>query len=135
MKYKLDKGCHSVYSIQFHLVMCVKYRRKVLVDALDMRLKELVVAVAEKFGVTIVEQETDKDHIHILFSGKPSITPSNFVNILKSATSRRLRNEFPDIMKKHLWGGKFWSESYFLASTGQVTLEAIKRYVETQKEE
>jgi len=134
MKYNLDKGCHSVYSIQFHLVMCVRYRRKILIDALDNRLKELVVAVAEKFGITIVEQETDKDHIHILFSGKPSITPSTFVNILKSATSRRLRREFPDTMKKHLWGGKFWSESYFLASTGQVTLEALKRYVESQKE-
>jgi putative transposase len=115
--------------------MCVKYRRKILKDALDIRLKELVLAVAEKFGIAIVEQETGKDHIHILFSDKPSITPSTFVNILKSATSRRLRNEFPDVMKKHLWGGKFWSESYFLASTGQVTFEALKRYVESQKEE
>lgn len=134
MEYKLDKGCHSVYSIQFHLVMCVKYRRKVLHGEMDRRLMELTSAVARDFGIEILRQETDRDHIHLLFSSKPSIAVSRFINSLKSDTSRRLRKEFPEIMKKHLWGGAFWSPSYFLASTGQVTLEAIKHYVETQKE-
>jgi putative transposase len=82
MQYKTDKGCHSVYAIQCHMVMCVKYRKKILTGDLDERRKK----------------------------------------------------EFPLIMKKHLWGGVFWSPSYFLASTGQVTLEVIRRYVETQEE-
>ena len=134
MKYKLDAGCHSVYSIQFHLVMCVKYRKKILTGDLDERLKEVVEEIAGKFGIQIIEQETDMDHIHVLFSSKPSIAPSRFINSLKSVVSRRLRKEFPLIMQEYLRGGVFWSPSYFLASTGQVTLEAIRHYVETQKE-
>ena len=132
MEYQLDKGCHSVYSLQFHLVLVTKYRKKVLVGKLAQRLKEIVEEVAEHFKVKIIEQETDKDHIHILFSGKPTLTLSKFVNSLKSVTSRKLRKEFPDVMKKELWGGKFWSQSYFIASVGQVRLEDVKRYVQSQ---
>ena len=132
MKYKLDKGCHSVYSLQFHLVLVVKYRKKVLVGKLAERLKEVVEEVAQHFGVEIIEQERDKDHIHILFSSRPTIMLSRFVNSLKSVTSRKLRREFPEVMKRELWGGKFWSPSYFIATTGQVKLEDVKRYVQSQ---
>lgn len=88
--------------------------------------------VAEHFGVEIIEQETDKDHIHILFSSRPTIVLSRFVNSLKSVTSRKLRREFPEVMKRELWGGKFWSPSCFIATTGQVKLEDVKRYVQSQ---
>lgn len=134
MKYKLNKGCHSVYAIQFHLVMCIKYRHKILQGGIEKRLKELVLNVAEKFGIEILEQECDKDHIHILFSCPPSVSPSRFVNSLKSVTSRILRKEYHEYLKQYLWNGKFWSDSYFIASVGQVTLEDIKHYVQTQKE-
>jgi putative transposase len=132
MEYRLDKGCHSVYSLQFHLVLVTKYRKKVLVGKLAQRLKEIVEEVAKHFRVRIIEQETDKDHIHILFSGRPTLTLSRFVNSLKSVTSRKLRKEFPEVMKKELWGGKFWSQSYFIASVGQVKPEDVKRYVQSQ---
>ncbi len=132
MEYKLDKGCHSVYSLQFHLVLVVKYRKKVLIGKLAERLKEIVEEVAQHFGAEIIEQETDKDHIHILFSSRPTIMLSRFVNSLKSVTSRKLRREFPEVMKKELWGGRFWSPSYFIATTGQVKLEDVKRYVQSQ---
>ncbi|WDN91081.1 putative transposase (plasmid) [Desulfosarcina sp. BuS5] len=131
MKYKIDKGCHSVYCIQFHLVFCVKYRRNVLVVPISDRLKELVLEIAQKINISIVEQETDKDHIHILFASKPSVTLSKFVNNLKAVTSRIIRKEFPEV-RKQLWGKAFWSPSYFLASVGQVTLEDVKQYVENQ---
>ena len=94
-------------------------------------MKEINLSVAKNHDVTIIEQETDRDHIHILFSAKPQIQLSKFVNSLKSVSARLLLREFPDIRKK-LWGGSFWSTSYFLASTGQVTLEVLKRYVENQ---
>ena len=80
MKYEIDMGCHSVYCIQFHLVFCVKYRRKVLTDPISERLKSLVVNIASNFGIRIIEQETDKEHIHILFASKPSVTLSKFIN-------------------------------------------------------
>lgn len=131
MRYRTDKGAHSVYSLQFHYVACVKYRKKVFSDHISTRLKEINLSVAEKFGIEIIEQETDKDHIHILFASRPSVQVSAFVNSLKSVSARLLFREFPEI-KKALWGGKFWSQSYFLATTGQVSLETIKKYVENQ---
>jgi len=104
MEYKLDKGCYSAYFLQFHLVLVVKYRKKVLVGKLAERLKEIVVEVAEHFGIEIIEQETDKDHIHLLFSLRPTIMLSRFVKSLKSVTSRKLRSEFLKVIKKELWG-------------------------------
>jgi putative transposase len=131
MEYALRRGNHSVYTLQFHYVACVKYRRKVIDHAVSLRLKEFNREVAEAFGIEIVEQETAKDHIHILFSGKPQIALSRFINSLKAVSARRIFREFPDLRKK-LWKGHFWSPSYFLASTGQVTIEDLKRYVENQ---
>lgn len=131
MKYSNDKGSHSIYNLQFHYVACVKYRRKVLTEAVSARLKEINLSVAAEVGVTIIEQETDRDHIHILFSAKPQIQLSKFINSLKSVSARLLFREFPELKVK-LWGGAFWSPSYFLASTGQVTLDVLKRYVENQ---
>lgn len=131
MKYTNDKGSHSIYNLQFHYVACVKYRRKVLTESVSARLKEINLSVAAEVGVTIIEQETDRDHIHILFAAKPQIQLSKFINSLKSVSARILFREFPELKGK-LWGGAFWSPSYFLASTGQVTLDVLKRYVENQ---
>lgn len=131
MKYISDKGSHSIYNLQFHYVACVKYRRDVLNERVSTRLKEINLSVAKEAGVKIIEQETDRDHIHILFSIKPRVQLSKFINSLKSVSSRLLFREYPDL-KQQLWGGAFWSPSYFLASTGQVTLDVLKRYVENQ---
>ena len=131
MKYTNDKGSHSIYTLQFHYVACVKYRRKVLTETVSTRLKEINLSVAAEVGVTIIEQETDRDHIHIRFSAKPQIQLSKFINSLKSVSARLLFREFPELKEK-LWSGAFWSPSYFLASTGQVTLDVLKRYVENQ---
>jgi len=131
MKYRLDKGNHSIYCLQFHYVACVKYRRQVLIGNIPDRLKAINLDVAKAFGIEIIEQETAIDHIHILFSSKPQIQLSRFVNSLKSVSARLIFREFPEVKKK-LWKGHFRSPSYFLASTGQVTLEDLKRYVESQ---
>jgi putative transposase len=131
MKYQLDKGCHSVYSLRFHYVCCVKYRKGVLTARVASRLKEINFSVAEKFGIQIIEQETDMDHIHILFASKPQIQLSKFVNSLKSVSARLLFREFPEL-KRELWENRFWSRSYFLSSVGEVKLEDVKRYVQSQ---
>ena len=131
MKYILDKGNHSVYSLQFHYVACVKYRQPVLIGNITDRLKIINLNVAKAFGIKIIKQETATNHIHILFSSKPHIQLSKFVNSLKSVSARLIFREFPDI-KKQLREGQFWSPFYFLASTGQVTLEDLKRYIESQ---
>lgn len=134
MRYRYDKGAHAIYSIQFHLVFCVKYRKKVLIGKVSERLKEITQNIARSFGIEIIEQETDQDHIHILFASKPQVQVSRFVNNLKGVSSRLLRKEFPEL-RKELWGNSFWSPSYFIASTGQVSLETLRRYVEEQGHE
>jgi len=131
MKYKSDKGAHAIYSIQFHLVFCVKYRKKVLCGKIAERLREITVRIAEQFDIEIIEQNTDMDHIHIVFSSKPQIQASKFVNSLKGVSSRLLRKEFPEL-KKMLWSNSFWSQSYFIASAGEVGLDVLKKYVEEQ---
>jgi len=131
MNYHNNRGAHSIYNLQFHYVACVKYRRRVLSDDVSARLKDINLSVAKEFGITIIEQETDRDHIHILFSSKPTVQVSKLVNSLKSVSARLLFREFPGLREK-LYNGAFWSPSYFLATTGQVTLDVLKRYVENQ---
>ncbi len=131
MKYSQDKGSHAIYAIQFHLVFCVKYRKKVLTTNVSTRLKKITNNIAEQFGITIIEQETNLDHTHILFSSKPQIQVSKFVNSLKGVSSRLLRKEFAELQQQ-LWGESFWSPSYFIASVGDVSLDVLQKYVEEQ---
>jgi putative transposase len=131
MKYSLQKGAHAIYTLQFHYIACIKYRRKVLFGEIANRLKEINLSVAKAYDIEIIEQEIVADHIHMLFSSKPQIQLSKFVNSLKSVSARLLFRDFPDL-KNRLWKGHLWSPSYFLASTGQVTLEILNKYVENQ---
>jgi putative transposase len=131
MKYKKIKGCHSVCNIQFHLIFCVKYRHKILSDPISIRLKEIIINIAEKYKIQIIEQETDLDHIHILFTSHPTVVLSKFINTLKTVSSRLIRKEFPEVKKK-LWKNSFWSSSYFIASVGEVKLDELKKYVKSQ---
>ena len=135
MTYKFDKNAHSVYTLNYHLVQCIKYRRKVLdfpeiIDELKMRTKN----IAESYGCEILAIEPDLDHIHILFKAKPQTDLLKFINNWKSATAKVLRRKFQDKIKNKLWENSFWSNSYCLITTGQTTLDQVKKYVESQKE-
>jgi len=133
-KYKWDKNKHSVYALHYHLIICVKYRRKAFEhDDVAARLKEMSINISKNFDVQITNQEVDKDHIHILFKCKPQTDLIKFINSLKGATSRVLRNEFPKL-KNILWGDSFWSNSYCLITTGQVSLDQLIKYVQSQGE-
>lgn len=131
-KYKWDKNNHSVFALHYHLIICVKYRQKAFGEKnIINRLKEITKNISEKFDVIITNQETDIDHIHILFKCKPQTDLIKYINSLKGVTSRLLRQEFPEL-KKILWGDSFWSNSYCLITTGQVTLDILKKYVQSQ---
>jgi len=131
MEYKLDRGSHSVYALQYHFVQVVKYRRKALNSEIVNFLKQKTKEISNTFGVTIINQECDKDHIHIIFKAKPTLDIPKYLNALKTITSREIRRNFPEV-KEQLWKNAFWSPSYFLATTGQVTLDQLKKYVENQ---
>lgn len=135
MKYKFDKSSHSVYTLNYHLIICVKYRRKVFDNEnIINEMKNRTRNIAEGFGISIINQECDNDHTHILFSAKPSSNLVKFINSLKGATAKAIRYRFPKVKKK-LWKDVFWSSSYCLITTGQVTLEQLKKYVESQRYE
>lgn len=133
--YKLDKNCNSVFSLIYHFITVVKYRQKVFTsEEIISDLKTIIEKVADEFSVEIIEQECGIDHIHILFRAKPTLDITKFINLLKGRSSRELRKKYRDFLKDKLWGDNFWSPSYFLATTGNVTVDILKEYVENQRE-
>jgi putative transposase len=132
MRYELDKGAHSVYSLQYHFVQVVKYRRKILDNEkiIDL-LKQKIHEISTTFQVVVLEIGCDIDHLHMIFRAKPTLDIPKYLNAIKTITSREIRRNFPEIKGK-LRSKAFWSPSYFLATTGQVTLEHLKKYVESQ---
>lgn len=133
MKYAFDKNSHSVYSLNYHFVQCIKYRRKVLdFPEIIEELKTRTHKIAESYGLEILCIETDLDRVHILLKAKPQSNLIKFINNWKSATSKAIRNKFFDKIKNKLLGDVFWSNSYCLITTGQTTLEQVKKYVENQ---
>lgn len=130
---RYESNNHSVFSLNYHLVICVKYRRKVIDDEISDRLKEIFSSIGESYHITVKEWNHDADHIHVLFSAHPKSELSKFLNAYKSASSRLIKKEYPEIREK-LWKEYFWSRSFFLATVGGVSLEVLKDYIETQGE-
>ena len=127
----LDSNNHSVFLLNYHLVMCIKYRRKVINDSISDRLKEIFEDISPKYGVELLEWNHDIDHVHLLFKAKPNTEISKMLNAYKSASSRRIKNEFPGI-RKYLWKEYFWSKSYCLVTTGGAPIEVVRQYIENQ---
>ena len=130
---KLDDNSHSVFLMYYHLVLVVKYRRKVIDKDISKRLKEIFEYISPNYNITIVEWNDDIDHVHVLFKGHPNTGLTKFINAYKSASSRLIKKEFPLIRTK-LWKEYFWARSFCLLTTGGVTTEVIKKYIETQGE-
>ncbi|MBR3601563.1 MAG: IS200/IS605 family transposase [Lachnospiraceae bacterium] len=119
-----------VYSCQYHVVWCPKYRRKVLAHGVDVRLKELLQEYATHLSVDILEMEIMPDHVHILMEVAPQLGIHKVVKTLKGYTSKVLRQEFPYLRTKM---PTLWTNSYFVSTVGDAPLEVIKQYIENQK--
>jgi len=130
----LDNNNHSVFLLYYHLVLVTKYRRKVIDDNISLRLKEIFEKIQDNYNITLQEWNHDKDHVHILFKAHPSSELSKFINAYKSASSRLIKKEYPKV-KEQLWKEYFWSRSYCLLTTGGVSIETIKKYIESQGKE
>ena len=129
----LRNNNHSVFAIHFHLILVIKYRRKVINDEISNRLKEIFSYVQDNYNITLEEWNHDIDHIHILFRSHPNTNISKFINAYKSASSRLIKKEYPSI-RASLYKDAFWSQSFCLISTGGVNIETIKKYIESQGE-
>ena len=127
----LDTNNHSVFLLHYHLVLVVKYRRKVIDDVICVRLREIFERIVSNYNIVVLEWNHDKDHVHILFKAEPNSELSKFINAYKSASSRFIKKEFPCI-REQLWKEYFWSRSFCLLTTGGVTIEIIKQYIPSQ---
>ncbi len=128
---ELDSNNHSVFLLHYHVVLVVKYRRKVINDAVSDRLKEIFANIAPNYNIILQEWNSDIDHVHVLFKAHPNTEISKFINAYKSASSRLIKKEFPQT-KKQLWKEYFWSRSFCLLTTGGAPIEVIQKYIESQ---
>lgn len=128
---ELDRNQHSVYLLNYHLVMVIKYRRKVINDDISDYLKQKFEQVGESYGINLQEWNHDVDHVHVLFRATPHTEIAKFLNAYKSASSRMVKKLFPEIKDK-LWKSAFWTQSYCLISTGGAPLNVVKKYIESQ---
>lgn len=129
----LESNNHSVFSLNYHLVLVVKYRRRMLDESISARLREIFESIQIPYKITLVEWNHDADHIHALFTAHPKSELSKFLNTYKSASSRLIKRDFPQIKNK-LWKEFFWSRSFCLISTGGAPIEVIRKYIEGQGE-
>ena len=126
-------GRTCVYNINYHIVWCVKYRRKVLSNEISSRLCELAQKVANDKGFTVVSCKVGEyDHVHCFVSAPPKISVTQVVRYLKGISGWHLLNEFPEL-RKSLWKGQLWNNSYFVETIGSTSEENILKYIERQK--
>ena len=128
----LNKTKHCVYRLDYHVVFVVKYRRKCITDEIGLFLIEECKKIVEKNNGVLVEGKSDCDHIHILISMPPSVRMSDVIGSLKNSTSRMVRKTYPEHLSKYLYGESFWSDSYYIATTGGANIETIRQYIENQ---
>ena len=127
------KNRHSIYDLEYHLVVVTRYRHPVISERLKPRLFEIAEKVVCKdFGCFITSIEAMPDHVHLLFEAPPHVQLSKVVNSFKTVTSRLLRKEFPHEVGKYYWKPYFWSMSYFIATVSERSRSAVKRYIESQ---
>lgn len=127
-RWKRTKKC--VYNIGYHLIWCPKYRRKVLVEDVEKRLKELFYEKAKELSITIEKMEILPDHVHLFVKCSPVNSPHLIVKHLKGYSSRIMRMEFPKL-KSRL--PSLWTRSYYCESVGHISEETIKKYIDDQK--
>ena len=128
---ELDTNNHSVFLLYYHLILVVKYRRKVFSDQMSQYAKNIFIRISSSYNITLKEWNHDHDHVHIMFRVHPNTEISKFINAYKSASSRLIKKDFPEVRRK-LWKEMFWSRSYCLLTTGGAPIEIIRKYIESQ---
>ncbi len=126
-------GRTNVYNINYHIVWCVKYRRKVLDSNISERLYRIANEIAADKGFELAEIKVgEMDHVHCFVSAPPMLSITQIVKYLKGITGRKLFDEFPEIKEK-LWRGQLWNNSYFVETIGSTSEENVREYIERQK--
>ncbi|WP_330251699.1 IS200/IS605 family transposase [Nocardia sp. NBC_00565] len=125
-------GRHCVFVLHAHLVFVTKYRHRVFTDRHLSRMEQIMRAVCEDFECELVEFNGDTNHVHLLVDFPPKVALSKLVNSLKGVSSRRMRQEFPDLVRHYWRAQRLWSGSYFAGSVGGAPISALRQYIEQQ---
>ena len=133
MTLEVTYGRGYVYSIQYHIVWCVKYRHKILTPKIEKKLYEILNKIAEDNHFQILECNGDLDHIHLLIDCSPQHDIPDMIKALKGVSARLLMKEYEEELKKKLWGGHLWNPGYFVATVSENTEEQIRKYIQNQK--
>ena len=126
------RSAHAVYDIKYHVIWITKYRYKILRGRIAERARDLIRQICQAREVVIVRGSISPDHIHMLLSAPPQLSPAKLVQYIKGRSSRKLQEEFPELSKRY-WGQHLWARGYFCATVGAVDEAAIKEYIESQK--
>ena len=120
----------SVYNFGYHIMWCPKYRRKVLINEIENKLKEIIISKCNKLDCYVHELNIMPDHVHLFVKTKPTIAPHFLIQQIKGISSRILRNEFKELKRKM---PSMWTRSYFIESVGHISQETIEKYIQEQK--
>jgi len=127
----LDNNNHSVFKLNYHMVLVTKYRKRVITDKVSDRLRALFIAISKPYNIILDEWNFEPDHVHILLTAHPNSCISKFINAYKSASSRLIKKEFSSV-RKQLWKEMFWSRSFCILTVGGAPLEILKTYIASQ---
>lgn len=126
------KHQHSCFLLQYHLVLVTKYRHPVFTSELKEAIEQFTRNYFKERTLIVMEINTDKDHIHILFDAPPNLNLATFINGFKSASSRYMRKTFSEELKKYYWKPLFWSKSYFLCTVSERSTQTVQKYIQNQ---
>ena len=133
MKTKYHCSDHCKYSLNLHFVFAVKYRKKLLIGNIDIDMKQIMFEIAQLKGFEIKTMQSDIDHIHILIDTPQTFSPFDIAHQLKQISTFRIWQKYATELKKHFWKERtFWSDGYFVCSTGDASTETIQKYIEEQ---
>lgn len=125
---------HAKHSLGYHIIFCPKYRHQVLERAIEVELKRILVETCKAYGWLCHSLEVMPDHCHIFVQAGHTTAPVEIAKTLKSISAVHLFNKFPKLKQRKFWGSGLWSKGTYYASVGHISEDAVKKYIETQKE-
>jgi len=129
---ELRRNTHHVFRLMYHFVWIPKYRHKVFAEPYRSTLKAIISKIAYDYDIELVELEVLKDHIHMVVRAEPKTAPCDVMQVIKSISAREFFRMYPEIKRQYFWGGKLWTQSYFVETIGNANEEVIRQYVQDQ---
>ena len=129
---ELRRNIHHVFRIMCHFVWIPKYRHKIFVEPYRKSLKVIIKKIGYDYNIEIVELEIPSDHVHMIVKSEPKVSPSDIMQIIKSISARNFFKFYPQIKRKYFWGGKLWTQSFFVETVGNTNDKVIREYVQNQ---